>query len=256
VTHREGASIDLNCDVGESFGAWRLGDDAALFDFVTSANVACGYHAGDPATIEATIAAAAKRGVAIGAHPSYPDLAGFGRRSMQMSPRDVEAMVLYQIGAIEAIARANGAALRHVKPHGALYNDASRNRAIADAIASAVRRFGSLRLVGLAGSALIQAARAAGVPAVREGFCDRAYEPDGSLRPRTLPDAVLTSPDDAARQAVAIAVRHRAQAHDGSAVDVSADTLCIHGDTPAAASIARAVREALHRAGVRVAAPA
>jgi len=249
-----GGRIDLNCDAGESFGVWRLGDDAAIFEHVTSANIACGYHAGDPSTMEAAVLAAKRRGVAVGAHPSYPDLPGFGRRSMRVAPADVEAMVLYQIGALEAIARANGVRLAHVKPHGALYNDAAKDRVLAGAIAAAVRRAGGLRLVGLAGSALRDAAHDAGVAFAAEGFCDRTYEADGSLRARSNPDAVVSDPDAAARQAVGIAVRGVARTGDGVEIALRADTLCIHGDTPGAVAIARAVRSALERAGVRVAA--
>ena len=247
--------MDLNSDVGESFGRWQLGDDRALLGIVTSANVACGYHAGDPRTISQTIALAKASGVAIGAHPSYPDLAGFGRRSMAMSGADVEAAVIYQIGAVDAIARAHGVRLTHVKPHGALYNDAARDRDLADAIASAVRRSGGLALVGLAGSALIDAAHAAGLRAIREGFCDRRYGRDGSLRSRDADGAVVADPALAAQQAVEIALHHRARTHDGESIDVDVDTLCIHGDTPGATAIAAAVRGALFAAGVRLAPP-
>lgn len=249
--------IDLNADVGESFGAWRLGDDRALFEHVTSANIACGYHAGDPMTMTSTVQEAARCGVAIGAHPGYPDLVGFGRRTLRMAYPDVEAMVLYQIGALQAIAEANGARVAHVKPHGALYNDAVRDRPLADAIAAAVRRSGpDIRLVGLASSALIAAAEAAGIPWTAEAFCDRAYDDDGTLAPRGTDGAMLPDAEAAARQAVAIAVRGSVIARSGAVVAVSAQTLCIHGDTPNAASIARVVRAALEGAGVRVCAPA
>jgi 5-oxoprolinase (ATP-hydrolysing) subunit A len=228
--------------MGESFGAWRMGDDEALLEIVTSANIACGFHAGDPSVMDATVKAALRHGVAIGAHPSYPDLAGFGRRSMKMTPGEIERAVLYQIGALAAFVRANGGKLIHVKPHGALYNDAARDRNLADAIAAAVKRFdATLVLVGLAGSALIDAAHASAVPSAAEGFCDRAYEPDGSLRPRERPGAVFADPRQAAAQAVALAKSGRMQ------------TLCIHGDTPGAAAIARAVRAELEKAGIAVA---
>ncbi len=246
--------IDLNVDAGESYGAWTLGDDAALLDVVTSVNVACGYHAGDPSTMMATVRAAASRGVAIGAHPSYPDLAGFGRRSMRMDPRDVETAMLYQIGALQAIARAEGAQVRHVKPHGALYNDAADDVALARAIVSAVARAGELRLYALAGSTLLEVAREAGVPVAAEAFCDRAYDARGRLRPRGDRGAVIDDPQTAAAQAVEIASSGRARADDGSHVGIAADTLCVHGDTPGSVAIARAVRAALERAGVRVAA--
>jgi len=235
-------TIDLNCDIGESYGAWSMGDDAALLDVVSSANVACGFHAGDPSIIDATVRAAADRNVAIGAHPSYPDLAGFGRRSMNLSPQDVESAVLYQVAALAGIARANGAALHHVKPHGALYNDAARNAHVAEAIARAVARFDkSLLLVGLPDSALIAAGQAAGLRTAGEGFCDRAYEPDGSLRSRLREGAVFTDPERAAHQAVLLARSERVK------------TLCIHGDTPGAPRIALAVCAALRDAGFALA---
>jgi UPF0271 protein len=235
-------TIDLNCDIGESFGAWSMGDDAALLDVVSSANVACGFHAGDPTIIDATVRAAAQRGVAIGAHPSYPDLAGFGRRSMNLSSEDIESGVLYQIAALAGIARANGAALHHVKPHGALYNDAARNAPLAEAIARAIARFdASLLLVGLPDSALLAAGKAAGLRTAGEGFCDRAYEPDGSLRSRLRDGAVFTDPAQAAHQAVLLARSERVK------------TLCIHGDTPGAPRIALAVCAALRDAGFTLA---
>jgi len=247
----ERPSIDLNADTGEL----GIGADDALLGIVTSANVACGCHAGDRATIEATVRRAKANGVTVGAHPSYPDRSGFGRRSMQLPLSDVEATVFDQIGTVAAIARANGVRLAHVKPHGALYNDAARNRPLADAIASAVRRVGGLTLVGLAGSALVDAGRAAGLPTLSEGFCDRAYECDGSLRSRELPGAMLTDPAAAAAQATSIAVRRRVKTAGGEEIALAAETLCVHGDTPGAAAIARAVRRALEDAGVRVAAP-
>jgi len=249
-----GLRVDLNCDAGESFGPWRMGDDANILEHVTSVNVACGFHAGDPATMEATVLAAKRRGVAVGAHPSYPDLAGFGRRSMRVEPAEVVTLLLYQIGALETIARSNGVRLTHVKPHGALYNDAAGDRALADAIVSAVQRAGNLRLFGLAGSNLIEAARAAGIPWAAEGFCDRAYDVDGRLRSRTKNGAVIADPAAAARQSVDIVVKGRAPVDGSAGVALHVDTLCVHGDTPDAAGIARAVRTALEGAGVRVAA--
>jgi len=247
--------IDLNCDAGESFGAWTLGDDDAMFEVVTSASIACGFHAGDPSTMESTVRCAVRHGVAVGAHPSYPDLQGFGRRTMRVSPAEAEAFVLYQIGALQAIAEANGTRVTHVKPHGALYNDAARDASLADAIAAAVRRSGDLRLVGLAGSAFVEAARSAGVPFVAEGFCDRAYGDDGHLVSRSVAGSLITDPQTAARQAVDIAVRGRVRSSSGTEVASAAQTLCIHGDTPGAVGIARAVRAALEAAGVRVARP-
>jgi UPF0271 protein len=247
--------IDLNADVGESLGAWALGEDDALIPLVTSVNVAAGLHAGDPVTIERTVALAVRSGAAIGAHPGYPDLVGFGRRAMALSPAEIEATVLYQVGAVAAFARAAGTDLRHVKAHGALYNRATRDPAAAAAIARAVRRFSSdLVLVGLSGSALVGAGREAGLAVAEEAFADRAYEGDGSLRARALPGAVLDDPAAAAAQALAV-VRGTVTASDGSSLALRADTLCVHGDLPGAAARARAVRKALLAAGVEIRAP-
>jgi UPF0271 protein len=246
--------IDLNADVGESFGAWQLGDDAALIPLLTSANVACGAHAGDPLTIERTVRLAAQHGVAVGAHPGYPDLAGFGRRDLDMAPPELEASIVLQVGGVLAFARDAGVELRHVKPHGALYNRAARDESVAASVVSAVRRVsGSLVLVGLAGSLLLEAGRAAGLSVAAEAFADRAYEADGSLRSRRLAGALLEDPADAARQALAIARDGRIQSHDGTSVPVRADTLCIHGDTPGAVAIARAIRAAFAEAGIELA---
>ena len=246
--------VDLNADVGESLGPWPMGDDEALIPLVTSVNVACGAHAGDPLTIERTVRLAAAAGVAVGAHPGYPDLVGFGRRDLDMAPNELEASIVYQVGAVAAFARAAGTDLRHVKPHGALYNRAARDRALADTIARAVRSVSAeLVLVGLAGSVMLEAGEAAGLPIAAEAFADRTYEPDGSLRSRRLPDALLPTPEAAAAQAVAIAEGH-VRATDGSRVTLKADTLCVHGDTPGAADVARAVRAALEGAGITVAA--
>ena len=247
--------IDLNCDMGEGYGRWSLGDDEALLALVTSANVACGVHAGDPQTLRRSLRLARERGVAVGAHPSYPDLQGFGRRVMALSPDEVRDCVLYQLGALSGFARAEGVALRHVKPHGALYNVAARDAAIAEAIAHAVREFDpSLVLVGLAGSLLIDAGRALGLPVAEEAFADRAYEPDGSLRDRRLPGAVLASHEAAVAQALAIVRDGAVRAFSGELVPLRADTLCIHGDTPGAAAFAQAVRAGLEACGVQISA--
>jgi UPF0271 protein len=249
--------IDLNADLGESFGAWRMGDDAGVMPWITSANIACGFHAGDPAIMHATIALCMEYGVAIGAHTALPDLAGFGRREMRIAPNDVYAQTLYQLGALHALAQAAGTRVHHLKPHGALYNMAARDRKLADAIAAAVRDFNpTLILVGLAGSVLAAAGEDAGLPVQREGFCDRRYRADGSLTPRTEPDAVLNDVDAAVAQAVAIATRGEITAGDGASVRVTADTLCIHGDRTNAAAFAEHVHHALQRAGVRVVAQA
>lgn len=248
--------IDLNCDLGESYGAWRMGEDAALLALISSANIACGFHAGDPDIMRSTVALAIERNVAIGAHVSLPDLQGFGRREMAVSPSEAYAMTLYQIGALHAFAQAAGARLRHVKPHGALYNMAARDAKLAEAIARAVRDFDpTLRLVGLAGSVLVDAGRAAGLPVAAEAFADRRYRADGSLQPRREADAVIADTDQAIAQALAIAREGRVRAVDGSTVALQADTLCVHGDGAHAVAFARGLRAALEAAGMAIAAP-
>ncbi|HEX7326351.1 MAG TPA: 5-oxoprolinase subunit PxpA [Rhodanobacteraceae bacterium] len=248
-------TIDLNADLGESYGAWRMGDDAGVMPWITSANVACGFHAGDPRIMRATVALCVDHGVAIGAHPALPDLQGFGRRTLQISPNEAYAQTLYQLGALAAFTRAAGTALHHVKPHGALYNMAARDRALADAVASAVHDFDAgIILVGLAGSALVDAGRASGLQVQREGFCDRRYRADGTLLPRSRPGAVLEDIAAATAQAVSIATRQQAIADDGTAIRVEADTLCVHGDRDNAAAFAERLRHALAAAGIRVAA--
>ena len=246
--------IDLNADVGESFGAFATGADEALFEHVTSANVACGFHAGDPSVIDRTVKGAAAKGVAVGAHPGYFDLRGFGRREMRLPASEVEADVLYQIGALQAFARAHGVALTHVKPHGALYNQAADDPELARAIARGVARVsGELVFVGLAGSqAMRHAAAAAGLRFAAEAFADRAYDARGRLVPRSQPGSVIRDPEVAAAAALRLARDGVAVAIDGSEVAVEADTLCIHGDSPGALEMARAVRDALERAGVDV----
>ncbi len=246
-------SMDLNSDLGESFGAYSLGADAELMPFITSANIACGFHAGDPLVMERTVALAQTHGVQIGAHPGYPDLVGFGRRTLDATPAEVESLVLYQIGALAAFTRAHGVALRHVKPHGALYNVAARDIRVAGAIVRAIARFDSdLVLVGLANSTLIEAARDLGLPTAREGFCDRAYNADGSLRSRREPGAVHDSPARAAAQAVQIARNRAVTTYEGTVIPLDVDTLCLHGDTPHAVEFARAIHTALREAGVAV----
>lgn len=233
--------IDLNADIGEGYGPWPMGHDAELVRIVTSVNIACGFHAGDPVTIERTIRASLQAGVAIGAHPGYPDREGFGRRDLDMSADELEAAVLYQVAALAGMVRAAGGTLRHVKAHGALYNRAARDAAVAEPVARAVRRIGpELVLVGPPGSELLRAGAAVGLPVAAEGFADRAYEPDGSLRSRRVPGAVHDDPATAAAQAVILAREGRFA------------TLCVHGDTPGAPAIARAVRMALEAAGTVV----
>ncbi|MFC0213943.1 LamB/YcsF family protein [Paenibacillus chartarius] len=250
------AQIDLNADMGESFGAYTIGDDEALLDIVTSANLACGFHAGDPATMRRAVQRCLAKGVAIGAHPGLPDLAGFGRRTMQITPDDAYELTIYQLGALQAFVKAEGGSLRHVKPHGALYNMAAARPELAEAIARAVARVSpELTLVGLAGSALPRAAEAVGLRAADEAFADRAYAADGSLAPRHMPGAVYESAAQAAAQALSIARDGAVRAMDsGAAVRVRADTICVHGDSPHAVATARAVRRALEEGGCAIAA--
>lgn len=247
------ATIDLNCDCGESFGPWTMGDDAAVLAYVSSANVACGGHAGDPTVMRRTVRLCKELGVAVGAHPGYPDLQGFGRRHIALEPEEVGDAVLAQIGALHAIAQAEGVQLAHVKPHGALYNEAARNTRLARAIAEAVAAFDrNLVLVGLAGSQLLAAGVAAGLRVAGEAFADRSYEPDGSLRNRRLPDALILEPGRNLSQTIDIALGGKVVSVGGAKVAVSADTICIHGDTPGAAERAAALRRGLEAAGVAV----
>lgn len=245
--------IDLNSDVGESFGRYCLPDDQAIMAHITSANVACGCHAGDPCVMEATVESAIRYGLSIGAHPGYPDLQGFGRREMSLAAEEIEAYMLYQVAALAGVARAAGAEVVHVKPHGALYNTAARDPAVARAVARGVARFSrGLVLVGLGGSFLVEMGLEAGLRVASEAFADRSYNADGSLCSRVHPGAVLTAPEQAAAQSVRLATQGIVLTRDGQEVQLKADTLCIHGDTPTAPAIAQAVRAALRGAGVDV----
>ena len=247
--------IDLNADVGESFGIYSLGADAALMRSITSASIAAGFHAGDPSVLRRTIILAKSHGVAVGAHPGFPDLVGFGRRELQVSPAEAEDFVLYQIAAVAGVAAAEGVKLQHVKPHGALFYMAVRDPVLAAAIARAVAAFDrSLILFGLAGSEIISAGRAAGLRVAAEVFADRAYEPDGSLTPRSRPGSVIHDPGAVAARAVRMITERVAAAIDGTIVPVDADTICVHGDTPGAAELAADLRARLEAAGVTVAA--
>jgi 5-oxoprolinase (ATP-hydrolysing) subunit A len=249
-----GPVVDLNSDVAESFGAWRLGDDEALIAIVTSANIACGFHAGDPLTIQRACAQAVSRGVAIGAQVSYRDLAGFGRREMAVPPAELTAEVLYQIAAVDGVARAEGGRVSYVKPHGALYNRAAWDPEQAAAIAAAVSSFSSgLPVLTLPGSALETAAADLRLPAVAEAFADRGYRDDGSLVPRGQPGAVLTDPAVVAARAVSMITGGVVPTVSGAALEITPRSICVHGDTPGAVTLARAVREALERAGVTLA---
>lgn len=247
--------IDLNSDLGESFGPWPMGQDAALMDRITSANVACGFHAGDPGVMRQTLALAKAKGVAVGAHPGFPDLVGFGRREIKASPAEVEDFVLYQVAALAGMAHAQGLRLQHVKAHGALYNMACKDRPLADAIARAVAAFDrSLILFGLPNSELLRAGEAAGVPVAAEVFADRAYEADGSLVSRTKAGSVIHDAAAVVERAVRMAKEKTVVAVNGSVIALQADTICLHGDTQGAADLAREIRRGLEAAGVRIAA--
>ncbi|MDA8454878.1 LamB/YcsF family protein [Acidovorax sp. GBBC 3334] len=246
--------MDLNSDLGESLGAWRMGDDAAMLDIVSSANVACGFHAGDAAGILRTLRAAAERGVVVGAHVAYPDLAGFGRRNMDVESADLQADVIYQIGALQALARVAGTTVRYVKPHGALYNTIAHDRRQADDVIAAVRAADpALVLVALAGSPLIGWARDAGLRVVAEAFADRAYTPAGALVSRREKGAVLHDAAQIAERMLRLVAEGTLEAIDGSTVRIGADSICVHGDSPGAVAIARGVRAHLEKSGVAIA---
>ncbi|SHN46287.1 LamB/YcsF family protein [Cryptosporangium aurantiacum] len=246
--------IDLNSDLGESFGTWRLGDDAAMLDVVTSANVACGFHAGDPRTLLETCARAVAAGVVIGAQVGYRDLPGFGRRFIDYAHADLVADVLYQLGALDGLARVAGGAIRYVKPHGALYNTIVHHEEQAAAVVEAVGRYDpALPVLGLPGSVFLRLAEKAGLRTVSEAFVDRGYTPAGTLVPRGEPGALLQDPAEVAERMVRLVERGEIVAVDGTVVPVRADSLCVHGDSPGAIAMAEAVRGALVRAGVTLA---
>src|SRR5213078_1262214 len=245
--------IDINSDTGESFGAYTIGHDAGLFTSITSANVAAGFHAGDPSVLRDTIRLAKKHGVAVGAHPGFPDLVGFGRRELNVTVREAEDMVLYQVAAVAGVAAAEGMKLQHVKPHGALFNMAVRNAELTSAIARAVAAFdASLILFGLPGPEILAAGKTAGLRVAAEVFADRAYEPDGSLASRRKPGSVIHDPDAVVARAVRMVTDHTVVAVDGSVVRLDADTICVHGDTPGSDELAAKIRAGLERAGVAV----
>lgn len=240
--------------MGESFGRWELGADAAVMPYITSANVACGAHAGDPSVMRRTLRLARTHGVACGAHPGFADLAGFGRREIPVSPADARDLVLWQLGALSAIAGAEGVPLRHVKAHGALYNMAARDATLGQAIAEAVAQFDrTLVFFGLAGSSMLDAGRAAGLTVAAEGFADRTYEPDGSLTPRSSAGSVIHDAAAVVARAVRMVTESRVTARDGTDIHLQVDTICIHGDTPGAADLARALRQGFEAAGVHLA---
>ncbi len=246
--------VDLNSDLGEHFGAWTIGDDAAVMKHVSSANVACGFHAGDPQAMLRTVEMAIENGVAVGAHPGHADLLGFGRRNMAVKPEEVYAYCLYQIGALRAVAGARGLALQHVKPHGALYNQCASDISLARGAAEAVRDAGGdLVLMGLANSEFEKAAAEAGVPFAAEAFADRAYQSNGRLVPRSKPGSVIHDPEEAARRVVKMVTEGAVTAEDGSSVALRPQSICLHGDTPEAVENARLIRRALEAAGVIIA---
>ncbi len=245
--------IDLNGDVGESFGPYTLGDDEAMMRYVSSANVACGFHGGDPSVMRRTVGLAVAGGVAIGAHPGFADLVGFGRREIQMGEREVEDVVAYQIGALAGVAAAAEARLHHVKLHGALYNMAARDRDLADAVARAVVAVDStLILFGLAGSCLLEAGAAVGLRTAAEVFADRAYRADGSLVRRDQPGAFIDDPKAVVDRALRIVQDGTISAINGEVIELRGDTMCLHGDTPGAGGLAARLRSALEGAGIRV----
>jgi UPF0271 protein len=245
--------VDLNSDLGESFGTYTIGNDAEILKHVTSANIACGFHAGDPDVMEKTVTLAVANGVAIGAHPGMPDLVGFGRRKLDIKPSEAYSMVVYQVGALAAFAHAHGVKLQHVKPHGALYNMAGKDAALAQAIAKAVHDVNpNLILFGLAGSQLIKQGEAAGLKTASEVFADRTYQPDGSLTPRSQPDAMVTDEDESIARILRMVKEGVVRCQNGTDIPVQADTICVHGDGAKALAFTERIHSALVAEGVEV----
>ncbi len=244
---------DLNADLGESFGRYRLGLDDQILPVISSSNIACGFHASDPVVMEKTVRMAAEAGTAVGAHPGFPDLMGFGRRNMAVTPAEARAYVLYQLGALDAFLRPAGIRMRHVKPHGALYNMAAVDESLARAICGAIRDFDpKLKLMGLSGSKLISAAEEAGLEPISEVFADRAYEEDGTLVSRKKPGAVITDEREAIRRVLRMVTEGKVTAITGKTIEIRADSICVHGDGEKAVLIARMIREELEKNGVKV----
>ena len=243
--------LDLNCDLGESFGAYTIGSDEAIIPYITSANIACGYHAGDPTVMHRSVALCRQYGVQVGAHPGLPDLMGFGRRKMQIAPAEAADCVAYQIGALQAFCQAEGVPLHHVKPHGALYNMAAKDRALADAICRAVQKSapGAI-LLALSGSEMVAAAKAIGLPVACEVFADRGYQPDGTLVPRGQPGAMITDEGEAIARVARMVKEGKVTARDGSEVALQADSVCVHGDGPKALAFVEKLRAALPAGGI------
>lgn len=246
-------SVDLNCDMGESFGPWQMGNDSKLMDFVSSINVACGFHAGDPTTMRRTVETAVAKGVSIGAHPGFPDLQGFGRRNMTVSPQEVFDIVLYQVAALKGVCEASGAKLHHVKPHGALYNQAAKDGELAEAIAKAITSLDNrLIFYGLSGSLMISAANHAGLRSASEVFADRSYALDGSLTPRGEIGAIISNVEAAAAQALRMVREGRAITAGGETISIIAETICIHGDNKNALDFATAIRRVFDRNDIAI----
>jgi len=249
-------SVDLNCDMGEAFGPWPMGNDRELMPLISSTNIACGFHAGDPTTMRKTVDLALEHDVSIGAHPGYPDLQGFGRRNMAMKPEEVYDLIQYQVSALKGICESRGGKLHHVKPHGALYNQAAKDRDLAAAIATAVKAIDpGLVLYGLSGSCLVSEGELIGLRTASEAFADRTYQNDGSLTPRTRSNALITETAAAAKQAVDMVRERAVSANDGTKVSIQADTICIHGDGAHAVEFAQAINEALASQGIEISAP-
>ncbi|MBM7570275.1 5-oxoprolinase subunit PxpA [Aquibacillus albus] len=244
---------DLNCDMGESYGSYSLGNDQEVIKYVSSVNIACGYHAGDPATMDTTVQLAIKHNVRIGAHPGLPDLNGFGRREMKLTPSEVYQLIVYQVGALNGFVQANGAKLNHVKPHGALYNMAAKDKTIANAIAEAIYHLDtSLTLFGLSNSELTKAGEKLGIPVAHEVFADRTYQADGSLTPRSEPNAVLTSEEAAMTQIDQMIKHQTVTTVDGKTIPLKADTICIHGDNPKAVGFAKQLYQHFISSGIKL----
>jgi 5-oxoprolinase (ATP-hydrolysing) subunit A len=248
-------SIDLNCDMGESYGAWKMGADAEVMPFITSANIACGFHGGDPATIRKTVRLAVDHGVAIGAHPSLPDIQGFGRRVMKISPQDMYDFVVYQAGAVEAFARAAGGKLHHIKCHGALYNMAAVDEGLSEAMARAAKDLGNVMLYVLSNSKNFEIAKKAGLPVAGEVFADRGYSDDGTLAPRDKPGGMIEDAAKSVKQALAMVEEGFVTSLSGKRIAVAADTLCLHGDQPGAVGFAKQIRKAFSERKIEVKAP-
>jgi 5-oxoprolinase (ATP-hydrolysing) subunit A len=248
-------TIDLNCDMGESYGAWKMGADAEVMPFISSANIACGFHGGDPATIRKTVRLALDHGVAVGAHPSLPDIQGFGRRVMKISPQDMYDFVVYQAGAVEGFARAAGGTLHHIKCHGALYNMAATDEGLSDAMARAAKDLGNVMVYALSNSVMMKVVKTSGVPVVGEVFADRGYSDDGTLAPRDQPGGMIEDAQKSVKQALAMVQEGYVTSLSGKRLAVSADTLCLHGDQPGAAAFAKEIRRAFSEKNIQIKAP-